>query len=211
MITMTVLAGTALAQTSIETTLDRTDLARLDRLVVMAQALDPTIAGIVALQQAEAAMLERLRGALSLTVSGSVAGDIYGQAQADYRVSIGLDVLKLLPDLQQETQAAARLESELRRVRLATVEAFVRYRIAEERADAAALALESAQSHDRVVQARQQVGDAILADVFTARSTVGSAAVALLEANGETVIALEALAATVGLDVRSTRELLGEP
>jgi outer membrane protein TolC len=211
MITMAMLSGSALAQTNIDTTLDRYDLAQLDRLVVMAQTLDPTIAGIIAVQQTEAALLERLRDALSLTISGSVAGDIYGQAQADYRISIGLDVLKLLPDAQQEAQAAANLDTELRRVRLATVEAFVRYRIAEERADAAALALESAQTDYRVVQAQHTVGDRILADVLAARSNVGSAAVALLTANGEVVIALEALAATVGLDVRSTRELLGDP
>lgn len=207
----TILAGNAASQTMITTTLGRHDLARLDRLVVMAQALDATVAGILATRHAEAVVLERLRGALSVTVSGSVAGDVYGQAHADYRLGVGLDLLELIPDPQQEAQAAARLDTELRRVRLATVEAFIRYRVAEAAAAAAALALDSAQANLGVAQARHRVGEVILAEVLAARSSVGDAAVALLSANGEVVMALEALAAAVGLDQRSTRELLAEP
>lgn len=211
MLVLTLGVGMAAAQTEIDTTLDQRDLDALDRLVTLAQALDPEIAAIVAAQQVEAIVLDRLRDALSLTVTGSVAGDIYGQAQADYRISLGLDVMKLLPDPQRDLQAAGRLERELRRVRLATTEAFVRYRVAEERADVAALELESAQADYRITQARYRVGDVVLADVLAARSEVGIAAVALLEANGEVVLALEGLAATVGTNLRTTREILGDP
>lgn len=205
------LAGVASAQTTLRTTLDPRDLARLDRLVSVAQALDPALAGAVAARQIEAVVLERVRGALTVTVAGSVSGDIYGQARADYRIGIGLDLIGLLPDPEQQAQTDARLERERSRVRLATVEAFVRLRVAEARAAAAALALESAQTDHRVMRARHRAGDVVLADVLAARSALGDAAVVLLEANGEVVIALETLAATVGLDVRSTRELLGPP
>lgn len=205
------IAAAAPAQTGIATGLDRHDLATLERLVSVAQLSDPTIAGIIALQRSDALALERLKSALSLTISGSVAGDIYGQAAADYRIGIGLDLLELLPDPEQQSRTGARLAQELRRVRLVTVEAFVRHRVAVERAAVAALELESAEIRYRALRARHQAGDVILAEVLAARSALGGAALALLAANGEVVIALEALAAAIGRDTTGTRQLLGAP
>ncbi len=56
--------------------------------------------------------------------------------------------------------------------------------------------------------ARLEVGEVTLSEQIRARSSVGDAAMALLEANAEVIEALEALSAVVGINPAETRELL---
>jgi outer membrane protein TolC len=93
-------------------------------------------------------------------------------------------------------------------VRAETAAAFVRYVVARQSVQAAALAVDASDAAFRVVQARLEIGEATISDQLAAQSAVSSSALALLRANGELVTALEALAATVGLSPQETLEVI---
>lgn len=191
----------SLAQTNLETLFTGDELSVLEGLVHTAQANDANIAkarlelGTVV---GETQLTGRLREALTVNTGVSLEGDIYGQASPSYSVSVNLNVMNLIPDAEAAAANNAVLAEALASVRVRTVQAFVTHKVAQERAESAALALESAEAAFRAVSAKQEVGEATLTDQLRAQSTVGDAAMALLEANGNVIVSLESLAATIG-------------
>jgi hypothetical protein len=206
--------STAGAQTTLDTVLDAAELAALERLVAVAERNDPKVLEaelMLAVGQREVTLEGRLREALSINAGTAIESDPYGQARPSYSLSVRLDVMALVgPDDRsgalERSLALARAES-----RFKVVQAFVRYVTARQAAEAAALALESAEAAFRVASARLEVGEVTLSDQLRAQTTVSEAAVALLRANGEVVISLEGLALAVGVSRDELLALLQEP
>ena len=207
-------ALTAPAQTTLETVLDAADLAALEQLVAVAERNDPRVLEAelaLVIGQREISLEGRLREALSINMGTGLEVDPYGQARPSYSVSVRLDAMALIgPDDRsgalERALVLSRAES-----RYKVVQAFVRYVIARQAAEAAALALESAEAAFRVASARLEVGEVTLSDQLRAKSAVSEAAVALLRANGEVVVSLEGLALTVGVSRDELLSLLQGP
>ena len=83
------------------------------------------------------------------------------------------------------------------------------YKVALETAESAAHALESAEAAFRATQAKLEVGEATLTDQLRAQTAVSEAAITLLGANGQVIVGLEALAATVGQPPGEVLAVLG--
>lgn len=202
---------TAPRQTEIETFFSPAELGALERLVAVAQERSPTVLQAAAALRVGEAQLEiggRLADALTLSVRAGVAGDLYGQLSPSYSISAGIDLIALAVHDDRTGILRAGLASARASVRAETAAAFVRYMVARQSVQAAALAVDSADATFRVVQARLEIGEATISDQLAAQAAVSSTAVALLRANGELIIALEALAATVGLSPQETLEVI---
>ena len=89
------------------------------------------------------------------------------------------------------------------------LEAAVRLFVARAAAESAAQGLETAEAAFRVAEARLELGDVTATVVLEARLAVSQAAVGLLRANAEAVVALESLSVLVGLGAAETGSLLG--
>ena len=74
------------------------------------------------------------------------------------------------------------------------MQAYVTYKVATNSAEASARNVEAAEAAFQVSAARYNVGDAIFANQIQAQTTVADAAVNLLSANGQVIVALEQLA-----------------
>lgn len=194
------LLGTAIAQGGLGTHLSNHDLHGLEVLVAVASAND---SAVIAARTDLPPALEEI---LAIDVGATLHGDIYGQVEPAFSLSIRLDPLALI-DRERRLREAELHEAEAR-VRLRVVEAFIRYRVALEQAAATALGLETAREHLRVTEIRYRSGMAIPADVLDARDRAAQAATRLLQANGEIVVALESLAATVGTGPVQVLELM---
>ena len=96
-----------------------------------------------------------------------------------------------LLDIQLDTAKA--------QARVAAVQAYVTYKVATNSAEASARNVEAAEAAFQVSAARYNVGDAILANQIQAQTAVADAAVNLLSANGQVIVALEQLASVTGL------------
>jgi outer membrane protein TolC len=167
-----------------------------------------------ALETAELALTLEGRLAEALTVkAGAGVSGTFEQATPSYSFSVSVDVMSLVSSPAETQVLASKLASALAESRVETVEAFIRYVIARNAAEAAARAVESSEAGFRVVSARLEVGDATVSDQLAAQTAVGNAAVALLRANGEVIIAAENLAAVVGLSATETMAVIegGEP
>lgn len=153
----------------------------------------------------------RLAEALSVTGNAGISGDVYGQAAPRAAISVSLDVMTLAgePEAGELRALEARVAAARGQVRVAVLEAAVRLLVARAAAESAAQGLETAEAAFRVAEARLELGDVTATAVLEARLAVSQAAVGLLRANAEAVVALESLAAQVGLGAAETGSLLG--
>lgn len=153
----------------------------------------------------------RLAEALSITGSAALSGDVYGQATPRAAINLSLDVMTLAgePDAGGLRALEARLAAARAGVRLDVLEAAVRLLVTRAEAESAAQGLETAEAAFRVAEVRLEVGDVTATGVLEARLAVSQAAVALLQANTEVVVALEGLAALVGLGAAEAGAILG--
>ncbi|MCC6311511.1 MAG: TolC family protein [Trueperaceae bacterium] len=153
----------------------------------------------------------RLAQALSVTGSASLSGDPYGQATPSAAIHVSLNFMALAgePDTGERQALAARLAEAKARVRLDVVQATTRLLVARAAAESAAQALETAEAAFRVAEARLALDDVTPGAVLDARLAVSQAAVALLRANAEAVVALEGLAITTGTTADEVATLLG--
>lgn len=188
--------GFASAQTNLETLFTQSELATLEQLVSLAQANDANVLeASLALEDTE--MLGRLSESLTVNAGVGLTGDFYGQAAPKYSISIGLDLMTLV-DGANPNLAESKVSTEKNNVRVRTVEAFVNYKVAVESAESAALAVESATAAFNATHARVEMGEATRTEQLQAQQGVSGAAISLLEANGQVIVALENLAAVVG-------------
>lgn len=202
-----VLLTTGHAQGTLDTVFSNADLAALERLVTLAQTQSTRVLearGVLQRAEIDASFEGRLAEALTIRAGAGLSNDSYGQAKPSYSLNLSLDVMTLARSENHTTLANAKLSDALAKSRVDTVEAFVRYLIARNAAEAAARALESADANHHIAHARWHIGEATLADQVSAQSSVASAAVTLLRANGEVIIALEQLAAVVGASPERT-------
>lgn len=153
----------------------------------------------------------RLAEALDITSSAGISGDVYGQAAPRVAISVSLDVVALAgePDSGEMQALEARVAEARARVRLDVIEAAVQTLIARAAAESAVQGLETAEAAFRVAEARLELGDVTATAVLEARLAVSQAAVGLLRANAEAVLALEGLAALVGVSAAEAGALLG--
>ena len=183
----------------------------LDGLVARAMQVSPAVLdAAAALEKARwSVSLEgRLSDALVISGGAGVASDAYGQAVPSYSIRVSLDAIKLVAPAQATAALEARLREARAQTRLAVTEAFTRYLVAAASAEGAAQGLESAESAFRVATVRYRAGDVIAGDVIDARAKVADAAVALLRANAEVVVALEGLAAVTGVPAEELRGMV---
>ncbi len=152
-----------------------------------------------------------LSGGLGGDLRGGRGGDPYGQATPSAAIHVSLDFMTLVgePDTGERLALAARLAEARARVRLDVVEATTRLLVARAAAEGAAQALETAEAAFRVAQARLALDDVTPGAVLDARLALSQAAVGLLRANAEVVVALEGLAAMTGTSASEVATLLG--
>lgn len=153
----------------------------------------------------------RLAGALSITGSAGLSGDVYGQAAPRAAINLSLDVMTLAGEPNSGSLRAlqARLAGARAGVRLDVLEAAVRLLVARAAVESAAQGLETTEAAFRVAEFRLELGDVTPTDVLEARLAVSQEAVAMLRANAEAVLALEGLAALVGLEAVEVGAVLG--
>jgi outer membrane protein TolC len=189
------------AQTTLDTFFSHDDLMALERLIHLAQANNPTVIEATAafeVGQAQRELGGRLTDALTVNVGAGLSGDLYGQVSPTYSITASVDVMKLVHAEDRTHALTARLAAAKAETRSAVATAFVGYVVARNAAEAAALAADSSSAAFKVIQARVDVGEATLTDQLHAQSAVSNAALALLQANGNVIVALERLAATTG-------------
>lgn len=205
--------GTTLAQSVLATTFEAGDLGALERLVALAERHDPRVLEAeiaLAIGQREMMLEGRLREALSISAGANLDGDPYRQARPSFNLSVRLNVMALVGPDDRTAVLARKLAQAQAESRYRVVQAFVRYLTARQAAEAAAWALESAEAGFRVVSARLEVGEATLSDQLNAQSAVSEAALRLLRANGEVIVALEGLAVAVGIPVDALLAVLND-
>lgn len=202
--------STALAQTLPSFFTER-DLATLEQLVVIAQEHDLHLMEI----QAELGIREqtlsfegRLAQALSITAGSALTGDMYGQANLSYSASITLDVMKLLEAENTTTIIQQRINNAKFNTRLNVIEAFVNYKVALINAQTSARAVEASQANYEVTVSRVKAGESILSSQIRAQSDLANAGLNLYQANGTVIVALERLAANIGISPQETAEIL---
>lgn len=199
------------ASVAMEVKITSAERQTLDRLVARAMQVSPAVLeAAAALDKARwSVSLEgRLSDALVISGGVGVASDAYGQAVPSYSIRVSLDAIKLVARPPATAALEARLQEARARTRLAVTEAFTRYLVAVAGAEGAAQGLESAESAFRVTTVRYRAGDVIAGDVIDARARVADAAVALLGANAEVVVALEGLAAVTGVPAEELRGMV---
>ena len=195
----------------LETLFSPHDLAVLEQLVSVAQASSPDLAEAehaLSLNEADTELLGRLGRSLEVGVGADLKMDYYSQVSPSYSISLSLDVVELVSAEDNRTVLAGRAAQTRALIRVGVIEAFTRYVVARNSAESAAQALETGEAQFRAVGSLLNVGEATLGDQLAARSAVSSAAVALLTANAEVIVSLEALAATAGLEARAVAALL---
>lgn len=183
----------------------------LERLVARAMQVSPAVLeAAAALEQARwsVSLKGRLADALVVTGGAGVASDAYGQAVPSYSIRVSLDATKLAAPAPATAALEARLRDARTQTRLAVTEAFTRYLVATASAESAAQLLESGEAAFRVAKVRYRAGEVIAGDVIDARARVAQAAVALLRANAEVVVALEGLAAVTGVPADELRGMV---
>jgi outer membrane protein TolC len=194
---------TAHAQT-LDAFFSPTDLAHLDELITAAQANNPEVlqatAQIDALERT-ASLEGRLAESLNIQAGANLNSNLYDQASPSYSISVSIDIMGLVEAGEGTTRRLLdiQLETARARARVAAVEAFVTYKVATNNAEAAARNVEAAEAAFQVSAARYNVGDTILANQIQAQTAVADAAVNLLSANGQVIVALEQLASVTGL------------
>lgn len=196
--------GVGQAQT-LETLFSAQDLTALEQLVTTAITNSPDVAAAesaLTLNAGDTALLGRLGRSLDVGVGAAMAMDYYSQASPTYNVSVSLDVVELLSTKDERTVLSGRVGQARALARLAVVEAFTRFVVARNSAESAAQVLETSEAQFRVAGSLLKVGEATLGDQLAARSVVSSSAVALLSANAEVIVSLEALAAATGMNAR---------
>lgn len=206
--------GGTWAQVTVGVTVTAAQRDAIEALVQRAWSVSPVVL------EAQAALARsswslspegRLAEALSVTGSAGLGGDVYGQAAPRAAISVSLDIMALAgePETGRVQALEARLVEARARVRVEVIEAVVRLLIARAAAESAAQALETAEASFKVAEARLELGDVTATAVLEARLGVSQAAVGLLRANAEAVVALEGLAALVGVDAAEAGLLLG--
>jgi outer membrane protein TolC len=181
-----------------------TDLAHLDELITAAQANNPEVlqatAQIDALERT-ASLEGRLAESLNIQAGANLNSNLYDQASPSYSISVSIDIMGLVEAGEGTTRRLLdiQLETAQAQARVAAVEAFVTYKVATNNAEAAARNVEAAEAAFQVSAARYNVGDTILANQIQAQTAVADAAVNLLSANGQVIVALEQLASVTGL------------
>jgi outer membrane protein TolC len=194
---------TAHAQT-LDAFFSPTDLAHLDELITAAQANNPEVlqatAQIDALERT-ASLEGRLAESLNIQAGANLNSNLYDQASPSYSISVSIDIMGLVEAGEGTTRRLLDIQLETARAqaRVAAVEAFVTYKVATNNAEAAARNVEAAEAAFQVSAARYNVGDTILANQIQAQTAVADAAVNLLSANGQVIVALEQLASVTGL------------
>ena len=202
-----------LSAPTLETLFTKPDLSVLEQLVSAAQKGSPDVVEAehaLALSAPDAELLGRLSRSLDIGVGANLAMDYYSQASPSYSISLSLDVVELLSGDDKKSVLAGRVAQARADTRLAVVEAFTRYAVARNAAESAAQALETNEAQFRAVGSLLKVGEATLNDQLAARSAVSSAAVALLSANAEVIVSLEALAGTVGMTAQEVAGVLAQ-
>ncbi len=196
---------------TLETLFSKRDLTALEQLVATAQENNPDLAeaqSTLTLNAADTELLGRLGRSLDVGVGADLAMDYYSQASPSYNISLSLDVVELLSADDKRTVLAGRVAQLRASTRVAVVEAFTRHVVARNGAESAAQALETSEAQFRAVGSLLKVGEATVNDQLAARSAVSSAAVALLTANAEVIVSLEALAATVGMEAKQVAAVM---
>lgn len=196
---------------TLETLFSKRDLSALEQLVTTAQANNPAVAeaeGALSLNTADTELLGRLGRSLEVGVGANMEMDYYSQASPTYTISLSLDVVELLSADDKRAVLSGRVAQARALTRLAVVEAFTRLVVARNNAESSAQALETSEAQFRAVGSLLRVGEATVNDQLAARSSVSSAAVALLTANAEVIVSLEALAAVVGMEAEAVAGVL---
>jgi len=187
------------------------DLQTLDQLIVIAEANDLQILEYKAElgdNEASFGFTGRLGEALSVNAGTSVSGSYYGQAELSYSLSVSLNVMDLLSVSEGSSVIEQRIVSAKLNTRVRVVEAFVAYKVSLINAETRARAVEASQARYEVAVTRVQAGESILSSQINAQSDLASAGLSLYSANGEVIIALERLAAVVGLTPFETVSIL---
>ncbi len=201
------------AQTNLDTFFSNEELAVLEQLVITAELHDLAVQRALSElrgNQAELETFNRVTNALTISGGADVEGDIYGQSNLGYNISISLDIIKLI-DVEDNTNVLdVAVDSARRDCRTRVVNAFVTYKVAAENAEVARLALETAEAALKVSSSLYKAGRATQSDLLNAQEKVGQTAVNLLEANGQVVVTLEELAAAVGITPTETQVVMGE-
>ena len=190
------------AQTNLDTFFSNKELAVLEQLVITAELHDLAVQRAFSDlkgNQAELETFNRVTNALTISGGADLEGDIYGQSNLGYNISISLDIIKLV-DVENDTDILdVAVHSARRDCRTRVVNAFVDYKVAAENTEAATLTLESAEAALKSSNSLYTAGRATQSDVLNAQERVSQAAIKLLEANGQVVVTLEELAAEVGI------------
>jgi len=178
------------------------DLQTLEQLIVIAEANDLQILEYQAelgVNENEFGFTGRLGEALSVNAGTSVSGSYYGQAELSYSLSVSLDVMDLLSVSNGSSVIEQRIVSAKLNTRVRVVEAFVAYKISLINAETRARSVEASQARYEVAVTRVQAGESILSSQINAQSDLASAGLSLYSANGDVIVALEKLAAVVGV------------
>ena len=150
----------------------------------------------------------RLAQALTISAGANLSTNLYNQAVPSINLSLGIDVMRLFEESNEANLLTRKVQDARTSARVRTVEAFIAYKIAVEGAEGAARTLEASQAAFDVAKIRVETGDAVLVSQLKAQGDAASAALELLRANGEVIIALEHLAQVTGLSIEETAELL---
>lgn len=188
-------------------------VAVYERLVEESLARDPGVlraAAALERARAEAGWLGAASGGLSLSLAGS-----YDQVRPGYRLTLSLDLGRLLadpgPDLRARERALAAARGE---VRVRVLEAYLGYLYALEAARQASDALEARRAELEAAKARARAGAATAAEVLAAAERASSARLDLYRKNLDVALAFERLAGRTGLAGEGLRALLwpeGDP
>ena len=210
---LSLITSIALAQdVTLQTFFNNDDLRALESLISAAERNDLTVLELS--QQLESAEYNlstegRLTEALNVRAGGSFDTDLYQQAAPSFNISLSLDVMQLVKADDDRGVILAKIAEAKDAARVKAVEAFVAYKVAVEGAEAAARNVEAAQAAFEVTKVRVETGDAIVSSQIRAQSDVADAAIALLTANGNVIVALERLAEATGLSPQETVAVIG--
>ena len=201
------------AQTNLDTFFSNEELTILEQLVITAEINDLAVQRALSDlkgNQAELETFNRVTNALTISGGADLEGDIYGQSNLGYNISVSLDIIKLI-DVEDDTDVLdVAVHSARRDCRTRVVNAFVTYKVATQNAEVATLNLETAEVGLKVSTSLYEVGRATQSDLLNSQERVGQAAIKLLEANGQVVVTLEELAAAVGITPTATQTVIGE-
>ena len=192
----------ASAQTNLDTFFSNKELTVLEQLVVTAEVHDLAVQRALndlKGNQAELETFNRVTNALTISGGADLEGDIYGQSNLGYNISLSLDIIKLI-DVEDDTNILdVAVHSAQRDCRTRVVNAFVTYKVATQNVEVAKLDLETAEVGLKVSTSLYKAGEATQSDLLNSQERVSQAAMKLLEANGQVVVTLEELAAVVGI------------